>query len=249
MNFEGNSTPTPRLWIISEILPAPQHLRWTVKLTSEKHFQLHCYQTHVALHFPTFRFNSTHYLMPVEDRIALNSHSLNHDCFVLPHWRSEEWNIQDDMEISPASVSLLSLSAMRALVPRSSTPSISTALGLRTHNSLTKAHPHGQGHAHSGMPRWQMELAERRERAMPWFDIYSIRAWCKLCHGPLVWMKSSKCVLLLFRCLWVKDRRLQVEERPITPAQFCPPGMWGGVVWLVFAKWPLLPLFFFLIFF
>lgn len=108
--------------------------------------------------------------MPVEARISLNSHSLNHDCFVLPHWRSEEWNIQDDMEISPASVSPLSLSAMRALVPRSSTPSISTALGLRIHNSLTKAHPHGQGHAHSGTPRWQMELAERGERAMPWFD-------------------------------------------------------------------------------
>ena len=78
-----------------------------------------------------------------------------------------EWNIQDDMEISPASVSLCSLSAMRALVPRSSTPPISMALGLRTHNSLTKAHPHGQGHAHSGMPQWQMELAERERERCP----------------------------------------------------------------------------------
>lgn len=144
-----------------------------------------------------------------------------------------EWNIQDDMEISPASVSLCSLSAMRALVPRSSTPPISMALGLRTHNSLTKAHPHGQGHAHSGMPQWQMELAER-ERKMPWFDtVYGPDASCAVV--PWCEWKAANVFSCFFHCLWVRVRRLQVEEKPITPTHFCSPGMWGGAMRLVVA--------------
>lgn len=78
-------------------------------------------------------------------------------------------NIQDDTDISQGSVSLPSLSAMKVFVPRSSAHSISQTLGLRTQNSLTKAHPHGLGHKHSGVPQWQMELAEKeRDSLIGW---------------------------------------------------------------------------------
>ena len=146
-------------------------------------------------------------------------HSWNHNYFVLLHWRSDKWNIQDDMEISQASVSLSSLSAMNVLVPRSSTPPISQALGLRTQNSLTKAHPHGLGHAHSGTPQWQMELAQRE---MPWLDAVhrpaaSYPTKCSVCATvPWCKWKSRKCALLVCLHLWGMDQRLQVEVRPIS---------------------------------
>lgn len=86
--------------------------------------------------------------MSINSTLPYSTGVIKYDYFVLPPLRSEEWNIQDDIKISQASVSLPSLSAMMVLLPGSST-CLSQALDPRPQNSLTKAYTHGLGHTHT----------------------------------------------------------------------------------------------------
>lgn len=125
--------------------------------------------------------------------------------------RSAEWNIQDDMNISKASVSLPSLSAMEVLVPRSSTHPIWQTLGLRTQNSLTNAHPHSLGHKHSGMPQWQMELAVRKRDSLTGWSAQP----AVVRYGPRCWFKWKTTNVFLSSSLYFSGYSLEVTDRRV----------------------------------
>lgn len=124
-------------------------------------------------------------------------------------WR--EQNIQDYMEIFKTSVFLSSLLGFLCQGLW-----LSQALALRTQNTLTKAHPHGPGHTHSAMPRWQMELTQRegerervRQREGDALIGWGAESRYELFNNLTVQQKSHKwkvanLLLLLLSCSWDK---------------------------------------------
>lgn len=124
------------------------------------------------------------------------------------HQRSRwEQNIQDYMEIFKTSVFLSSLLGFLCQGLW-----LSQALALRTQNTLTKAHPHGPGHTHSAMPRWQMELTQRERERVQQREGHALIGWAaqsryklfnKLVRQKSRKWKAAKNLLLLFlSCSW-----------------------------------------------
>lgn len=95
-------------------------------------------------------------IMSINFTLLYSTGVIKHDYFLLLLRRPEEWNIQEDIKLSQASVSLPSLSAMMALLPRSSTR-LSQALDPGTQNSLTRAYAHGVGHT---CTQWHASVAD-----------------------------------------------------------------------------------------
>lgn len=139
--------------------------------------------------------------------------------FILLCWRSEEWKIQDDMEISQASVCLSSLSAAKFPVPRSSTPPISLRLWGWKLKTVSPKLTHMAWVMHTAAclsDRWSLQS----ERGPDWMQYTGLLQAIPLCvpKTTLPWCKCEAANLFLWLCsyLWVTVQRLQVELRPVT---------------------------------
>lgn len=102
------------------------------------------------------------------------------------------------------------------------------------HQSLSKAHPHGLGHAHSGMPQWQMELAQRDAliRCSTYRPATSHSTKYSLC-ATVPWCKwKQQCVLLVVFVAykrWFRGYRWKWDQSLWLTSTLNP---WGKWYWL-----------------